>query len=295
MWLLSALALGGKMKSLSQLALRLSKEIDWDSKLTDNYDPKEKTITQQLVELDNQRKGNLKEFDCELCLNRGFISYYDQDNDTSYIDDCECMKVRKSKKNAEESGMKELLSHKLRFFEATEPFQIDMREKAKDYILNAHKSKEWFLALGQSGCGKTHICSSICNERMTHYDEDLKRYTQVKYMIWNDFVDRIKKMNYDSDRDSYFDEFAKSEVLYIDDFLKGKFTDADLNLAFRLINYRYNNDLVTIISSELLMKELRAIDEAIAGRMKQKATNRYMVQIGRNENRNSRFKDEVIF
>ena len=60
MWLLSALALGGKMKSLSQLALRLSKEIDWDSKLTDNYDPKEKTITQQLVELDNQRKGNLK-------------------------------------------------------------------------------------------------------------------------------------------------------------------------------------------------------------------------------------------
>ena len=181
------------MKSLSQLALRLSKEIDWDSKLTDNYDPKEKTITQQLVELDNQRKGNLKEFDCELCLNRGFISYYDQDNDTSYIDDCECMKVRKSKKNAEESGMKELLSHKLRFFEATEPFQIDMKEKAKDYILNAHKSKEWFLALGQSGCGKTHICSSICNERMTHYDEDLKRYTQVKYMIWNDFVDRIKK------------------------------------------------------------------------------------------------------
>ena len=294
MWLLSALALGGKMKSLSQLALRLSKEIDWDSKLTDNYDPKEKTITQQLVELDNQRKGNLKEFDCELCLNRGFISYYDQDNDTSYIDDCECMKVRKSKKNAEESGMKELLSHKLRFFEATEPFQIDMREKAKDYILNAHKSKEWFLALGQSGCGKTHICSSICNERMTRYDEDLKRYTQVKYMIWNDFADRIKKMNYDSDRDSYFDEFAKSEVLYIDDFLKGKFTDADLNLAFRLINYRYNNDLVTIISSELLMKELRAIDEAIAGRMKQKATNRYMVQIGRDEERNYRFKDEVV-
>ena len=47
MWLLSALALGGKMKSLSQLALRLSKEIDWDSKLEDNYSPGEKTITQQ--------------------------------------------------------------------------------------------------------------------------------------------------------------------------------------------------------------------------------------------------------
>lgn len=282
------------MKSLSQLALKLSKEIDWDSKLTDNYDAREKTITQQLVELDNQRTGNLKDFDCDLCLNRGFITYYDKDNDTSYIDDCECMKVRRSKKNAEESGMKELLSHKLRFFDAVEPFQVEMKEKAKDYILNAQKSKEWFLALGQSGCGKTHICSSICNERMTHYDEDKKRYIQVKYMIWNDFVDKLKQMSFDSDRDNYFNEYSKAEVLYIDDFLKGKFTDTDLNYAFRLINYRYNNDLVTIVSSELLISELRAIDEAIAGRMKQKATNRFMVQIGRNEERNYRFKDEVV-
>ena len=73
-----------------------------------------------------------------------------------------------------------------------------------------------------------------------------------------------------------------------------KSIDADLNYAFQLINYRYNNDLVTIVSSELLMSDLRKIDEAIAGRMKQKATNRYMVQIGRDENKNYRFKDEVI-
>ena len=82
------------MKSLSQLALKLSQEIDWDSKINDDYDAVGKTLTQQLVELDNQRIGNLKDFDCDLCLNRGFVTYYDKDNDTSYIDDCECMKVR---------------------------------------------------------------------------------------------------------------------------------------------------------------------------------------------------------
>ena len=113
-------------------------------------------------------------------------------------------------------------------------------------------------------------------------------------MKWNDFVDKQKQMSYDADRDDYFNEYSKAEVLYIDDFLKGKFTDEDLKYAFRLINYRYNNDLVTIISSELLISELRQIDEAIAGRMKQKATNRFMVQIGRNEERNYRFKDEVV-
>ena len=281
------------MKSLSQLALKLSKEIDWDSKLTDSYDAGEKTITQQLVELDNQRTGNLKDFDCDLCLNRGFITYYDKDNDTSYIDDCECMKVRKSKKNAEESGMKELLSHKLRFFDAVEPFQVEMKEKAKDYILNAHKSKEWFLALGQSGCGKTHICSSICNERMTHYDERLKRYTQVKYMIWNEFVEHLKKMKYDLDQEEYFNSFAKAEILYIDDLFKGKVTETDLNYAYRLINHRYNNNLVTVVSSELLMNELIDLDAAIAGRMNEKAKN-YKLQIGRNAKRNYRFKEGEI-
>ena len=119
------------MKSLSQLALKLSQEIDWDSKINDDYDAVGKTLTQQLVELDNKRTGNLKDFDCELCLNRGFITYYDKDNDSSYIHDCECMKGGKSKKNAEESGMKELLSHKLRFFDAVEPFQVKMKEKLR--------------------------------------------------------------------------------------------------------------------------------------------------------------------
>lgn len=282
-------------------------EINLDSKCgNDGFDPTGKTITQQLVELDNQRKGNLKGFDCELCLNRGFITFYRQETDTSFIDDCECMKIRRSEKNAEDSGMKELLNHRLRSFDAKEEFQKNMKEKAKDYILNAYNSKEWFLALGQSGCGKTHLCSAICNERMTHYDEDRRRYMQVKYMIWNDFVDRLKRMNYDLDRDRYFHEYSKAEVLYIDDFLKGKFTDTDLNYAFQLINYRYNNDLVTIISSELLMNDLRKSDEAIAGRMKQKATKKiktedggietknYVIQIGKDESKNYRFKDEVI-
>ena len=266
------------MKSLSQLALKLSKEIDWDSKLTDNYDAGEKTITQQLVELDNQRKGNLKDFDCDLCLNRGFITYYDKDNDTSYIDDCECMKVRKSKKNAEESGMKELLSHKLRFFDAVEPFQVEMKEKAKDYILNAQKSKEWFLALGQSGCGKTHICSSICNERMTHYDEDKKSYVQVKYMIWNEFVEHLKKMKYDLDQEEYFNSFAKAEILYIDDLFKGKITDSDINIMYEIINYRYFKNLPIITTSEKTVDDLIEIDEAIGSRLYEMSKN-YVVTI----------------
>ena len=106
-----------------------------------SYD-KEKSITQQLVELDNQRPGLLKGFDCNICLNRGFITKYNADEDLSYIVDCQCVKTRKSLKNAKESGMGELLSHKLRDFKATEPFQEVMRDITKGYILNART--EWF-------------------------------------------------------------------------------------------------------------------------------------------------------
>ena len=180
--------------------------------------------------------------------------------------------------------MGELLSHKLRDFKATEPFQEVMRDITKGYILNART--EWFLGLGQSGIGKSMICSSICNQR-------LKEFHQVKYMIWNEFVDRLKRMNYDLERDSYFDEYAKAEILYIDDLFKGKVTETDVNYAFRLINERYNKNLVTIVSSELLLKDLREIDEAIAGRLKEKARN-YCIQVGKDSGKNYRLKDEVI-
>ena len=280
------------MKALSELMPMALSEIDWDSKFSnDGYDATNKTITQQLVELDNLKKGNLTGLDCEVCRNKGFISIYIPETDSSKIDDCECMKVRKSQKNAEQSGMGELLSHRLRDFKATEPFQVVMRDKVKDYILNART--EWFLALGQSGCGKTMICSSICNERMTRYDEDQRKYTQVKYMIWNDYVEKMNKLRFEFDRDHYFYDHAKAELLYIDDLFKGRHTDNDIKLAFDLINYRYNNNLPTIISSEMTIDEIRNLDEALAGRMFQKATERFTVQVGKDEDKNYRFKGLV--
>jgi hypothetical protein len=50
---------------------------------------------------------------------------------------------------------------------------------------------------------------------------------------------------------------------------------------------------VTIVSSELLLKDLREIDEAIAGRLKEKAK-KYCIQVGKDSSKNYRLKDEVI-
>ena len=61
-------------------------------------------------------------------------------------------------------------------------------------------------------------------------------------------------------------------MLYIDDLFKGNVTGADLNLAFQLINARYNDrKLITILSSELTLSEIIEQDEALGGRIYERA------------------------
>ena len=68
-------------------------------------------------------------------------------------------------------------------------------------------------------------------------------------------------------------------------------TPADVNVAFEIINYRYNNpSLLTIISSELTEADLLDIDEAVAGRIFERAKS---ISISKNRDRNYRIKKAV--
>ena len=97
------------------------------------------------------------------------------------------------------------------------------------------------------------------------------------------------------------DRFKKAEVLYIDDLFKTgkapdgsvlKITGADVNVAFEIINYRYNNPaLVTIISSELTEDEILDIDEATGGRIYERAKKAF--SIGKDRKKNYRIKGAV--
>ena len=66
---------------------------------------------------------------------------------------------------------------------------------------------------------------------------------------------------------SYISKFKTATVLYIDDFLKGKVTESDVNIAYEIVNYRYNNNLPLIVSTEKKLSELMTFDEAIASRL----------------------------
>ena len=61
-------------------------------------------------------------------------------------------------------------------------------------------------------------------------------------------------------------------VLYIDDFLKGEYTPADVKQAFMILNDRYNSrGKKTIISTERNMTDLINFDEAVGSRLAERA------------------------
>ena len=82
-------------------------------------------------------------------------------------------------------------------------------------------------------------------------------------------------------------------ILYIDDFLRNKQpTQAEIKLAFSIIDTRYQNGLKTIISSEKSLKELHGIDEALTGRIYERTNKKeYYIDISRNPNYNFRRAD----
>ena len=62
-----------------------------------------------------------------------------------------------------------------------------------------------------------------------------------------------------------------------------------------LINYRYLNKKVTIISSELYYQELEQIDDAIASRIRENADDgKFVLSIKRDKERNIRTNKNVL-
>lgn len=246
----------------------------------------------------NNTTGNRNEedgYNCKICKNKGTIAKLVDNGNGTYshcFADCSCVETRNSIMRMKRSGLKDIIKdYTFDKFLDTEPWQKAIKQAAMAY---AENPEGWFFLGGQSGAGKTHLCTAICREF-------LLSGKRVRYMLWRDDIVKIKGAVTDSEEYSkMIDQYKTVDVLYIDDLFKtGKAMDnsvqkptgADINVAFEIINYRYNNpSLLTIISSELTEDELLDIDEAIGGRIYEKAKS---FTIGRSRDRNYRIKKAV--
>ena len=254
----------------------------------------EKDFVQFKVDCENKKPGDLNEldgYDCPVCKNKGLIYKIDEyrGNYREVVVDCKCKPIRNSIMRMKRSGLEDVIK-KYAFdkFEATEPWQEAVKSQAMAFAKNPNG---WFFIGGQSGCGKTHICTAICRSLLLDGNE-------VYYMKWRDDISKLKAMAMDAEeREKALDKIKNTKVLYIDDLFKTgqnpdgtapRPTSADINLAFEIINHRYcKKDLITIFSSEMEMADLIDIDEATGGRICEKAVT---LNIAKDRSRNYRTK-----
>lgn len=230
----------------------------------------------------NQSRGSLTGYDCPKCRNKGSIAYLQDGVEMHRI--CECMAIRQNQSNITQSGLAETIRTKtFDAYQCKEDWQTALKENVMHY---AEKNRpQWLYIGGQSGAGKTHLCTAVCGVL-------LQRGLQVRYEIWQTIFRDLSQF---ATRQERFQQLTQAQVLYIDDFLKpigGNVSDTnpkEISIAFELLNERYTRNMVTIISSERIFRDLLAADKALAGRIKERC-NGYLFAITRSDEKNWRLR-----
>ncbi len=232
----------------------------------------------------NDGIGHLNEkdgIDCPICHNTGLL-YRRSETGELLSRECECKKERAKAKTEKNSGISR--DAKIKTFdtyETTEDWQKNIKQRALQFTQGCvNGSLDWFFIGGQPGSGKTHLAKAIFNVL-------LGADKRVMYMSWKEDASLLKALLNSDGYKPLCDRYKKAEVLFIDDFLKtrreadGTYrvpTDGDINLAFEIIKYRDENNLVTVITSEFTANAIHSFDQSVGGRIQQR-TSQYGIRI----------------
>lgn len=180
-----------------------------------------------------------------------------------YTKECECMAKRRSLRRIRKSGMEDMLSrYTFEAYETPDTTRTCIKMVAERFC---KADSGWFYISGRSGSGKTHICTAICSRFIESGKE-------VYYMKWRDESRFLKALVNTDEIEKPLEKLKRVPVLYIDDFFKGGVSEADVRIAFEILNSRYNDTkLRTVISSELMIEDILDIDESLGGRIKERS------------------------
>lgn len=225
---------------------------------------------QREADIFNAQTGRLTGYDCDKCKNKGTIysavkrDFCGTETFEVVSRPCECLKVRAELKRIKKSGLARLIErYNFGTYIVKSEWQAYIKKCAEDFATNP---VDWFYIGGQSGCGKTHICTAIVGSL-------LKQGRTARYMLWGDDITAIKQAVTNAE------QYEK---------LMSNVKNADVNTTFKIINHRYNEQLPTVISSELSINEIAAIDEALGSRIAE-MTRKHKIYISKDKSKNQRF------
>ena len=199
---------------------------------------------------------------------------------------CDCQIEVKNKLRLKNSGLESVIEkYTFENYSENEFHQKNIKKTAQEFVKRISEGKKsWFFIGGQSGVGKSHICTAICSKLM-------EQKLSLKYAIANKVILRLKSLVMNVE--DYYREMGHLiavDVLYIDDLFKAQsVTNADIKVLFEILNDRYIQNKITIISSEKTIEDLERIDEleALTGRVIEKAEN-FIINIKKDSRKNFR-------
>ena len=206
------------------------------------------------------------EYECAECKDVEYIIY--EKDGHEYAKPCKCKEWKAAKRRMLKSGISEedLTKGFNDFLTLNERGLEVAKQKAINYYSDFEKIKDGrinsILLCGASGRGKTTLGLAIANNLMR------KNKTSVLYMPYREEITSLKQLIIDEAQyNAKMERLKNASVLFIDDLLKGRVTDSDLNIIYEIINHRYLAKLPMIISTEKTLDELMEFDEAIGGRI----------------------------
>ena len=225
--------------------------------------------------------------DCPICNDSGWVEV---DPVTRAVRRCECYEAKAAEDRIRNSGLSESLD-RMTFdtFVTKTDVQRQIKQTAQTFLTDylAADKKPWLYIGGNPGSGKTHICTAVCGELLKHK-------IPVRYMQWLDASRELKAAVNDEDFPELIADYVNVPVLYIDDLLKQKwtrypqFTEADIKVAFSILNARYIQNKATIISTEWdLINQLLDADEGLFSRIYERCKG-HLLTIERNPDNNFR-------
>lgn len=206
------------------------------------------------------------EYECPKCKDTGQILYKDEEG-RDFGRRCECWERKFALQLMKSSGITDEDTKKgfNDFQTFNESGLITAKQTATKYFLQFEEIRESrnnsLLLCGASGRGKTTLGMAVANNL-------IRKCVGVRYMPYRDEVTRLKQEITDEPAyNEHMSRLKSAKVLFIDDMLKGKVTDSDLNIMYEIINYRYLERLPLIVSTEKTPNELLDFDEAIGSRL----------------------------
>lgn len=215
---------------------------------------------------ENATAAEPKKCECEKCNDTEWIMTTNEQGYDVAIP-CECREKKIALRLMANSGIREEDTRK--GFADFETFGESGLENAKTttmmYCMAFNDIRESrnnsLLLCGASGRGKTTLGMAVaCNL--------IKNCVGVRYMPYREEVTKLKQeITDDYTYTEHINRLKTAKVLFIDDMLKGKVTESDVNILYEILNYRYLERLPVIISTEKVSGELLDFDEAIGSRV----------------------------